>query len=85
MFSSPALLISIQVVPDDSSEFLGSDKVFTIDANHMSMCRYSSKEDDGYRKVGREIRFLCQNIQALHEQKLKEERNVDRDKTMQCK
>jgi hypothetical protein len=50
-------------VDDVSSEFTGTETRFTIDANHMEMCRYSSKEDDGYRKVSREIRILCDDIE----------------------
>ena len=33
------------------------------------MCRYSSKEDDGYRKVSRELRGLCQDIEDNCEKK----------------
>jgi len=29
----------------------------------MDMCRYSGKEDDGYRKVSRELRILCERIE----------------------
>jgi hypothetical protein len=35
----------------------------------MEMCRYSSKEDDGYRKVSRELSILCEDM----EKSLKEE------------
>jgi hypothetical protein len=35
----------------------------------MDMCRYLSKEDDGYRKISRELRILCEDI----EKTLKEE------------
>jgi hypothetical protein len=56
-------------VDDVSSAFTGTETRFAIDANHMEMCRYSSKEDDGYRKVFHELRFLCEDI----EKSLKEE------------
>ena len=46
-----------------SSACGGREIKFSIDANHMEMCRYSSKEDDGYRKVSRELRGLCQDIE----------------------
>ena len=48
---------------DVSSEFTVTERRFTINANHMEMCRYSSKEDDGYRKVSRELRILCEEIE----------------------
>jgi hypothetical protein len=56
-------------VDDVSSEFTVTERRFTINANHMEMCRYSSKEDDGYRKVSRELHILCEEI----EKSLKEE------------
>jgi len=34
-----------------------------IDANHMEMCRYSSREADGYRKVSGELRIFCKEIE----------------------
>jgi hypothetical protein len=50
-------------VDDISSEFTGTERRSMIDANHMEMCRYSSKEDDGYLKVSRELLFLCDDIE----------------------
>lgn len=70
-------------MPDSSSEFLGSEKSFTIDANHMTMCRYASKEDDGYRKVGRELRSLVQRIEVLCEGKKEAERAKEMDSEAQ--
>ena len=52
-----------------SSEFTGIERRFMIDANYIEMCRYLSKEDDGYRKVSRELCILCEDI----EKGLKEE------------
>jgi hypothetical protein len=59
-------------VDDVSSEFTVAERRFTINANHMEMCRYSTKEDDGYRKVSRELRILCEEI----EKSLKEEETL---------
>jgi hypothetical protein len=47
-----------------SSAFTGSETRFTIYANHKDMCRYSSKEDDGYRKVSHELNMLCTQIET---------------------
>jgi hypothetical protein len=69
------LLIWPQVVRDFSSSFpLESSKV-TINANHMTMCRYSSRDDDGYGKVVRKLQVLCDQIKALHEAKAGKERD----------
>jgi ankyrin repeat domain-containing protein 50 len=56
-------------VDDISSTFTGTETRFAIDANHMEMCRYSSKEDDGYRKVSRELRILCEDIEKSLKEK----------------
>lgn len=69
MKGTTLLGLNQKVVDDVSSEFTGTEKRFMIDANHMEMCRYSSKGDDGYRKVSRELRILCEDI----EKGLKEE------------
>jgi hypothetical protein len=58
------LLMEYQVVPDISSEFPGSAGRFTINANHMMMCRFSSKEDIGYERVSGTLQRLCQGIQT---------------------
>lgn len=46
------------MVPDISSSIDGIESVFTIDANHMDMCRYPDRTCDGYRKVVGELRTL---------------------------
>jgi len=51
-------------VDDVSSTFTGTERRFAIDANHIEMCKYSSKETDGYRKVSRELLYLCHKIEA---------------------
>ncbi len=54
---------------DVSSTFTGTETRYAIDANHMEMCRYSSKENDGYRKVSRELLALCGEIEKRVKQK----------------
>lgn len=54
---------------DVSSRFTGTETRFSINANHMDMSKFSSKEDDGYRKVSRELKFLCEGSrQSVTEQ-----------------
>ncbi|PMD51210.1 uncharacterized protein K444DRAFT_545347 [Hyaloscypha bicolor E] len=69
MKGTSLLGLNRKVVDGVSSEFPDTGRRFTINANHMEMCRYSSREDDGYRKVSRELRILCEEI----EKSLKEE------------
>lgn len=66
-------------MPDASSEFLGSEKRFTIDANHRAMCRFSNVDDDGYRKISQELRHLSQKVQDLHQEKLGVKSNIERE------
>ncbi|KAK4442424.1 hypothetical protein QBC34DRAFT_25439 [Podospora aff. communis PSN243] len=51
--------LSDKVVPDYSSA-LGDarERAETLQANHMSMCRFTSREDPNYRKVSGELRDL---------------------------
>lgn len=52
-----------QIVNDFSSSLDGSERRQTINANHMAMCRYSSKHDDGYQKVVGELQIFLSVIQ----------------------
>ena len=45
-----------------------------IDANHMDMTRYSSRDDTGYRKVGGELCLLVKDIRKRLEEELQKER-----------
>ena len=46
-----------QVVDNFSSTLIGdaAERCQTINATHMQMCRFSGKDDDGYRKVCGEL------------------------------
>jgi hypothetical protein len=46
-----------------SSSITGAEPTQTINADHMSMCRFSSKEDEGYKQVSGEIQILISKIQ----------------------
>ena len=45
-----------------------------IDANHMAMTRFPSRDDPGYRKVGGELCHLVEDIRERLEDKLRKER-----------
>ncbi|KAH0556307.1 hypothetical protein GP486_005765 [Trichoglossum hirsutum] len=61
-----------KVVRDFSSSFpLESSKV-TINANHLTMCKYSSRDDDGYGKIVRKLQGPCNQTKTLCEAKEKE-------------
>ena len=34
-----------------SSQFTGRENICSIDANHIDMCKFSSREDVGYQRV----------------------------------
>jgi ankyrin repeat domain-containing protein 50 len=38
----------------------GREHVEAINANHMDMCRFNSKDDPGYQQVGTEIKIIVQ-------------------------
>ncbi|KAF7883631.1 uncharacterized protein EAF02_005551 [Botrytis sinoallii] len=44
-----------KVVENISSILTGSERIQTINANHMSMCRFADRTEDGYQKVVGEL------------------------------
>ncbi|KAF7953256.1 hypothetical protein EAE96_006468 [Botrytis aclada] len=44
-----------KVVENISSILTGSERIQTINANHMAMCRFSDRTEDGYQKVVGEL------------------------------
>ncbi|KAF8245685.1 hypothetical protein K440DRAFT_603397, partial [Wilcoxina mikolae CBS 423.85] len=62
-------------VVEDESSAIGdaAEYTVTINANHMDMCRFANREDDGYRKVEPAIRKYIRDIEKQAEmQKQKE-------------
>ncbi|MCJ1359347.1 MAG: hypothetical protein MMC33_009349 [Icmadophila ericetorum] len=51
-----------KVVDDFSSSLDGTERRQTINANHLDMCRYTSKNDDGYQKVVGELQIILSGI-----------------------
>ncbi|KAF2787773.1 hypothetical protein K505DRAFT_379365 [Melanomma pulvis-pyrius CBS 109.77] len=45
----------------------------SINANHMNMCRFCSKEDPGYKQVGGEIRNRVDKLVRKHQEELSRE------------
>lgn len=50
----------------------GMESIFTLDANHMDMCKYPNKNSDGYRKVSGELQRLCESIRKAEQIRLEE-------------
>lgn len=69
------------MVPDFSSSIDGIENVFSIDANHMDMCRYLNRTFDGYRKVTGELQRLYGIIRKA---KSKEKQIAKHDRLVQC-
>ncbi|KAF7877669.1 hypothetical protein EAF04_001340 [Stromatinia cepivora] len=44
-----------KVVENSSSALTGTERILTINANHMSMCRFAKRTEDGYQKVVGEL------------------------------
>jgi hypothetical protein len=53
----------IQVVEPFSSSFIGTEQTQTINANHMEMCRFPSREDAGYKQIVGELQIFMNNVQ----------------------
>jgi hypothetical protein len=59
----------LKVVPEFSS-LLGNyrEHAETLQANHMSMCRFSGTDDPNYRIVAGEIHYIYSSILGVHGQ-----------------
>ncbi|KFY25359.1 hypothetical protein V491_01785 [Pseudogymnoascus sp. VKM F-3775] len=76
------LKMNERIVEPFSSSLTGTEPTQIINANHMSMCRYQSKDDEGYRQVSGEIKILVSNIQKRNEYDVLEiEKNIANLKT----
>lgn len=62
----------------------GVENVFTIDANHMDMCKYSDQTADGYRKVAGELQELYENIRGAEQIRSGRQVVADEARMAQC-
>ncbi|CZS88147.1 uncharacterized protein RCO7_01113 [Rhynchosporium graminicola] len=46
------------IVQPFSSSFTGTEHIESINANHMDMCRFSSKDDQGYQSIAGELKVI---------------------------
>jgi hypothetical protein len=58
---------SYQVVEAFSAEITSTEPTQTINADHMSMCRFRSQTDQGYQQIVGEIKILISGIQKKRE------------------
>ena len=67
------------MVPDTSSSLDDPrERAEHIDANHMTMTKFSGRDDPGYRKVGVEICLLVKGIRKrLEGERQKEPERTD--------
>ncbi|MCJ1403576.1 hypothetical protein MMC11_006799, partial [Xylographa trunciseda] len=57
-----------RVVEPFSSSITTTEPTQTINANHMSMCRFPNRDDEGYKQVSGEIQIVISDIQRRREQ-----------------
>lgn len=53
-----------RVLEPNSSSITSTEQTQTINANHMEMCRFSSKESEGYKQILGEINSVISNIRT---------------------
>ena len=73
--------LHFKVVPDESSAFGFRDfeQRDFINSNHMEMCRFPSRQDDGYRKSMMALRDTINSIRHRGKQLLSEAQRRDED------
>ena len=60
------LLIIPQIVLDNSSKLDDDTITQTLNYNHVDMCRYATRDDEGYRVVGDEISCWAKKASEFH-------------------
>ena len=75
------LYLHFKVVPDESSAFGFRDfeQRDFINSNHMEMCRFPSRDDDGYKKSLMALRDIISSINQKGEQSLSEAQRRNED------
>lgn len=73
--------LHFKVVPDDSSSFGFRDfeQRDFINSNHMEMCRFPSRQDDGYRKSMMALTDILDSIHQRGKQSLSEAQRMGED------
>jgi len=75
------LKLNERVVEPFSSSITGTEPTQTINANHMSMCRFASRDDEGYRQIMGEILILVSEKERKVQQALEEDPGIATMKT----
>ena len=57
----------------NSSSITSTEPTQTINANHMEMCRFPSKESEGYKQILGEINIVMFDIRRRKETRVEEE------------
>ena len=63
------------------SSSINSEPKQTINANHMSMCRFVSRDDEGYKQVSGEILILISEIQRKKQDALEKDKEGAKQET----
>lgn len=71
----------MQVVEPFSSSITGTEPTQTINADHMSMCRFLSRDDEGYKQISGEIKLLYLGIKQRGRSPVKEIDKVTNSRT----
>jgi ankyrin repeat domain-containing protein 50 len=79
VYKTASILTYPKIVDDNSSSLLGSseERSQQIEDNHMNMCRFPSRDNDGYRKVVGELKkLLSANAKSLSSRSLQSTESV---------
>ncbi|OCK97937.1 uncharacterized protein K441DRAFT_545313, partial [Cenococcum geophilum 1.58] len=58
--------INVRIVPEYSSKLDDDTIAQPLNYNHMEMCRYATRDDEGYRIVGDEIKYWVGKASEFH-------------------
>ena len=67
-----------------SATFTGTEEICSIDANHMNMSKFSSREDAGYERVAYTLNTVLDDLSNISKRSVTKGNIVEKDKFEKC-
>ena len=73
-----------KVVPDVSAFFTGTETIGSLDANHIDMGKFSSKQDVGYQRNAYALTSLFDDLSRTEQTRVDKEKVIEKEPMEDC-
>lgn len=77
----PADIVRPQVVPDVSAFFTGTETICSLDANHIDLCKFSSKQDVGYQRITYALTSVFDDLSRTGQTMVDKEKIIEKNRS----